>query len=164
MPRGGRRSTSFTSETAHTKTTWAPGTDIPKGRGFGNSGNPNPTPRLENLGRPKGVRNKTAIGATTVEKMELRPDERPLAFFLRMMKGDPFQVREMGPEGKLIEKTIHPTFADMKWGAAMAAPYMHPKLANIEHSGNVTTRHEDFIDKLAQEDNGTVIEHEPTQH
>jgi hypothetical protein len=30
---------------------------------------------------------------------------------------------------------------DRMWAAEKAAPYVHPKLASIEHSGEITTRH-----------------------
>lgn len=33
--------------------------------------------------------------------------------------------------------------------AKAAAPYIHPRLAAVEHSGDVTLRHEDALDDLA---------------
>lgn len=38
--------------------------------------------------------------------------------------------------------------ADKKWAAEKAAPYMHPRLAAVEHSGDVTVRHEDALNEL----------------
>lgn len=35
-----------------------------------------------------------------------------------------------------------------RWAASAAAPYMHPKLASVEHGGEVTLRHEDALDQL----------------
>jgi hypothetical protein len=38
---------------------------------------------------------------------------------------------------------------DVRLDAAhKAAPYVHPKLANIEHSGDLTVRHEDRLAEL----------------
>jgi hypothetical protein len=38
------------------------------------------------------------------------------------------------------------------WAAEKAAPYVHPKLAAIEHSGNVTVSHEAALDELDNDD------------
>lgn len=38
--------------------------------------------------------------------------------------------------------------ADRMWAAEKAAPYVHPKLAAIEHSGGMTFSHEDALDEL----------------
>ena len=46
---------------------------------------------------------------------------------------------------------VRDTEADEKRRDAMAsaaAPYVHPKLAAVEHSGDVTVRHEDAIEDL----------------
>lgn len=37
---------------------------------------------------------------------------------------------------------------DKKWAAAQAAPYVHPKLAAVEHSGELTLNHETALDEL----------------
>lgn len=34
------------------------------------------------------------------------------------------------------------------WAAEKAAPYMHPRLAAIDHSGDMTVRHEDVLAEL----------------
>lgn len=38
--------------------------------------------------------------------------------------------------------------ADRMWAAEKAAPYVHPKLAAVEHSGGLTFTHEDALDEL----------------
>lgn len=139
--------------------------------------NPNPSPatrfKEDNAGRPEGSRNKLSLGKSVAHKEGLTKDEVPLAFFLKMQSGKPFQIRvrrpgrdRENPRDKIALVWYYPSIEDMKWGAAMAAPYMHPKLANIEHSGNVSVKHEDFIDKLINEDDGnvTTIEHDPVRN
>lgn len=37
---------------------------------------------------------------------------------------------------------------DRQWAAEKAAPYVHPRLAAIEHSGGMTLTHEDALDEL----------------
>jgi hypothetical protein len=37
---------------------------------------------------------------------------------------------------------------DRKWAAQQAAPFVHPKLAAVEHSGGLTFSHEDALDEL----------------
>lgn len=125
----------------------------------GNRGNPSPPATTQfgknNPGRPAGSKSRTTLGKEFVAKEGTTAEERPLAFFLNMQHGQPFQFLEWdAAKGAAVEKTYYPTVADMKWGAAMAAPYMHPKLANIEHTGNVNVVHEDFVEKLLNEENG----------
>lgn len=38
--------------------------------------------------------------------------------------------------------------ADRMWAAEKAAPYVHPKLAAVEHSGGMTFTHEEALDEL----------------
>jgi hypothetical protein len=38
--------------------------------------------------------------------------------------------------------------------AKAAAPYLHARLAAVEHSGNMTVRHEDALDELDDEGTG----------
>ena len=38
--------------------------------------------------------------------------------------------------------------AERKWAAEKAAPYLHPRLASVEHGGAVTLRHEDALEAL----------------
>lgn len=37
---------------------------------------------------------------------------------------------------------------DRMWAAEKAAPFVHPKLAAVEHSGGMTFTHEDALDEL----------------
>lgn len=162
MARGGRRSTTFKpgDPRARTSSTWTAGVD--NGGTIGNRGNPDPPNKFGkgNPGRPKGCKNRTQIGAEFVAKEGLTDKERPLSFFVAMMKGEPFKVRKVNPaDGKIMETEYFPTLEDMKWGAAMAAPYMHPKLANIQHSGDVTLTHENFLDQLDEDDAGDSVRH-----
>ena len=39
--------------------------------------------------------------------------------------------------------------AERKWAAEKAAPYLHPRLQTIEHSGTAQLRHEDALEDLA---------------
>lgn len=145
---------------AKTPTTWKPG--VNNGGAVGNRGNANPPNQFGagNPGRPKGCKNRTDIGKAYMAESHASDELKPLEFFMRMANGKPFKVRKINPaDGKAIEVEYLPTFEDMKWGAAMAAPYMHPKLANIQHTGDVTVTHESFLDQLAQEDGGDTIRH-----
>jgi hypothetical protein len=45
------------------------------------------------------------------------------------------------------------TPANRMWAAEKAAPFVHPKLAAVEHSGGMTFTHEDALDEL--DDKGT---------
>lgn len=40
---------------------------------------------------------------------------------------------------------------DRQWAAEKAAPYVHPRLAAVEHSGNMTFTHEDALAELDDE-------------
>jgi len=147
---GGKTKTSFTSQ------------NNPGGK-LGNRGNPNPEGNKFGKGNAGGVPgrvNKRTIGNEFVAKEGLTEKERPLAFFIAMMIGKPFIVKKLNPaDGSMLETTYHPTIDDMKWGAAMAAPYMHPKLANIQHTGNVTHTHEDWLERMLAEDGGDTVRH-----
>lgn len=75
-------------------------------------------------GRPKGSPNKAtqarqaAIAASGVT---------PLEFMLNIMRGE-------APEGADVAQRI--AWESMRFEAAKAAaPYVHPKLANVEHTG-----------------------------
>lgn len=75
-------------------------------------------------GRRKGVKNKASVER---EKAVAESGLTPLEFMLSIMRGVP-------PEGSGAAEQI--AFAGMRFEAAKAAaPYVHPKLANIEHSG-----------------------------
>lgn len=134
--------------------------------------NPNPSPETRfgegNAGRPAGSLNvyskKRAEAAARMAG--LNAEQFPLHMMLKVMNGEPFPyyVRIPGDQrkNKRVVRWYYPTPEDMLRAARDAAPYMHPKLANIEHSGNVAVKHEDFIDRLIAEENGAnTIEHEP---
>ncbi|HEY9539844.1 MAG TPA: hypothetical protein VIS03_19780 [Kiloniellaceae bacterium] len=38
--------------------------------------------------------------------------------------------------------------AERKWAAEKAAPYLHPRLQTVEHSGSAMLRHEDALEAL----------------
>lgn len=75
-------------------------------------------------GRRKGVRNKASVER---EKAVAESGLTPLDFMLNIMRGSP-------PEGAGPAEQI--AFSTLRFEAAKAAaPYVHPKLANIEHTG-----------------------------
>ncbi len=88
----------------------------------GKPGRPKGVPKTG--GRAKGVRNK----ASAAREAEIAASGiTPLEFMLNIMRGQ-------CPEGAEPAEQI--AFASMRFEAAKAAaPYVHPKLANIEHSG-----------------------------
>ncbi len=43
------------------------------------------------------------------------------------------------------------TPANRQWAAEKAAPFVHPKLAAVEHSGGMTFTHEEALDELDPE-------------
>jgi hypothetical protein len=81
----------------------------------------------EGAGRPKGARDKLDREAAEIAATE---GIMPKDFLLGIVRDDtqPLDVR--------IE------------AAKAAAPYYHARLAAIEHSGEITTRHEDALDAL----------------
>lgn len=75
-------------------------------------------------GRQRGVKNKASVER---EKAVAASGITPLEFMLNIMRGKP-------PEGLGPVELL--AFTGMRFEAAKAAaPYVHPKLANIEHSG-----------------------------
>ena len=78
-------------------------------------------------GRPKG-----SLDRRTREIAERAAQEgvTPLEYMLKILR-DPDSSRE-----------------DKMWAAEKAAPYCHPKLASVEHAGDVTFRHEDALKEL----------------
>lgn len=73
-------------------------------------------------GRQKGVRNKTTLlrekhVAEAIEHIKDGGDQ-PLTYLLKVMRG------EVAPDKDKLQ------------AAVAAAPYIHPRLAAIEHSGN----------------------------
>jgi hypothetical protein len=78
-------------------------------------------------GRPKGSANKaTAAKAAEIAASGLTP----LDFMLSIL-------RDKGSE-----------LAARFEAAKAAAPYVHPRLAAVEHSGDMTLHHEDALDEL----------------
>jgi hypothetical protein len=78
-------------------------------------------------GRPKGSPNKATV-ARQIEVAE--SGETPLAFLLRTMRD------EQADEAKRLD------------AAKAAAPYVHPRLAAVELSGDMTMHHEDALREL----------------
>lgn len=93
-------------------------------------------------GRPKGTPNKRT---RALQLRVAQSGEMPVEIMLKFARGQPVTYRD--DKGK--RRTYYPSIADIQWGAERAAPYLHARLAAIEHKGDVTHRHEDFIDKLA---------------
>lgn len=78
-------------------------------------------------GRQKGTPNKAnAARQAAVEATGLTPLDYMLA--------------------TLRDETAEPDAR--KWAAQNAAPYIHPRLAAVEHSGAMTLRHEDALGEL----------------
>ena len=81
-------------------------------------------------GRPKGVKNKRTIAREQDLANTIAGGLTPLQFMLKQMRD------EENPMGLRME------------AAKNAAPYVHPKLAAIDHNVNITTAHEDALDEL----------------
>lgn len=81
--------------------------------------------KRQGAGRKKGIPNKrTQALQAAVEASGVTP----LDFMLGIMRGE-------APEGAQAAEQI--AFASLRFEAAKAAaPYVHPKLANIEHKGD----------------------------
>lgn len=78
-------------------------------------------------GRQKGTPNRaTAAKAKEVAESGLAP----LDYMLKILRDE------------------NETQENRMWAAEKAAPYVHPKLAAIEHSGAVTINHEAALDEL----------------
>lgn len=83
----------------------------------GKSGNKN--------GRPKRAKNK----ASAAREAQIKASGlTPLDFMIKCLHGKRIKVK--GSTGH-----FYPTFKDMKWAAAAAAPYVHPKLSAVAVSG-----------------------------
>ena len=81
-------------------------------------------------GRTKGTPNKaTAAKAAAVQASGLTP----LEYMLTVLRDE-----QASP-------------GDRQWAAEKAAPYVHPRLAAVEHSGNMTFTHEDALAELDDE-------------
>ena len=108
-------------------------------------------------GRPNGSKNKASAAR---EKKIAASGLTPLEFMLKCMRGE--KIRVEGSSGSKLPRSqgyMYPNFEDMKWGAAGAAPYVHPRLASVQHTGDEggPIRHEHgltpevmaLIDKIA---------------
>ena len=95
-------------------------------------------------GRPKGAKSKTPLER---EARLAASGMLPLDFFLAMMRDK---------EIRIGEETYQPTMADRQWGAEKAAPYIHPKLAAVKHSGGLAVRHENWVEQLQEPDDGSA--------
>jgi hypothetical protein len=104
-------------------------------------------------GRKPGSKNLRTLAREALLASEAAKGMTPLEFGLTILRGEAIPIQEIdGSTGEVVEKLYIPTFKDRQWAAEMTAPYMHPKLANIEHTGNVAVRHEDFIERLMKEE------------
>ena len=83
--------------------------------------------KREGAGRPVGAKTKrTREVAENAAHEGLTPVEYML-FVMRDQKADPSRRDAM---------------------ARAAAPYIHPRLSTVQHSGNVTKSHEEWVDEL----------------
>jgi hypothetical protein len=82
------------------------------------------------MGRPKGSLNKKTIEQVAAVEAT---GETPLEYMLRVMRD-----REQPKDRR----------DDM---AKAAAPYVHAKLAAVEHSGSVAMTHEDALEQLDEQ-------------
>lgn len=78
-------------------------------------------------GRPKGAPNKASVER---EKKVKASGLTPLDFLLSVLRD------ENVPREERVD------------AAHKAAPYVHPKLASVEHSGHVSFSHEDALGEL----------------
>lgn len=104
-------------------------------------------------GRKKGIRNRA-----TDEKARLSAEEKaallasgksPLEFLLEVMREEP-EPRGEDEDPEDYRARCARLKAERTDAAKAAAPYCHPKLAqlDVEHSGSVGVRHEDALAEL----------------
>ena len=79
-------------------------------------------------GRQKGTPNKV----TREVRERMMEGETPLDYMIRVMRDGTADV------------------ARRDWAAQAAAPYLHPRLASMEHNSTVTVSHEDRVKALAE--------------
>lgn len=89
-------------------------------------------------GRKKGVLTKRTQEITAAA---LKDGVTPLEYLLGVLRSD--------------ESTAKDRFA----AAVAAAPFVHPKLSSVEHSGEMKMSHEQAIDELEDGLNGAEHEH-----
>jgi hypothetical protein len=87
-------------------------------------------------GRKKGIPNKT----TNAQRAQIAASGlTPLEFLLAVMRGEPMVL--IGENGETVKddkgeaKLVFPRFDARLDAAKAAAPYVHPKLAQIAHTG-----------------------------
>lgn len=88
--------------------------------------------------RPGAGRKTGAATKRTREIADKAAEEgiTPLEFMLQIMRTEPEQ-----PDGEEFDWRLHQMRLEMRFEAAKAAaPYIHPRLAAVEHSGGVTLR------------------------
>lgn len=86
--------------------------------------------KREGAGRKQGVPNrKTAETVAAVEASGLTP----LDYMLSVLRDEAAEREQR------------------MWAAEKAAPFVHPRLAAIEHSGGMTFTHEDALDELDEQ-------------
>lgn len=123
------------------------------GKGSGRGG------RREGAGRKPGKANQKTrlVSERILEERMAAGKQQPLEVMLANME---FALNEAG---QLLEKIVNsPEGADIDTFKALmrfrsmaqecakdAAPYVHPKLASVEHSGSVTLTHEEALAQLA---------------
>lgn len=99
------------------------------------------------VGKKTGGRQKGSKNKTTREREEFareaaaaaqKAGETPLEYMLRVMRDD-----------------AAPT-ARRDAMAVAAAAYVHPRLATVEHSGEMTLNHEQALDELERKANGVA--------
>lgn len=90
------------------------------------------------IGRPPGARNKrTADAQALAEKLGINPFEILLRFAAGDWEGlgyDSPTITQVAAHGQVIEVPVIEPDTRRK-AASDAAPYLHPKLKNIEHTG-----------------------------
>lgn len=95
-------------------------------------------PKPKGSGRGKGTPNKR----TQAKQQAPARGETPLQFFEKMMAGEKFKLAN----GEWYE----PTVEDMRWAAAQAAPYRHPRLSAVRVSDSQGKSHEEWLKEIEE--------------
>lgn len=97
----------------------------------GTSGQKRKPPRTAGQGRPKGQVNKRTLARTDVAMRALNDGITPLEFLLARMRAPMPKREDFEDERAWIAKLIS-WDEDTKDAAKAAAPYVHPKLSNVD--------------------------------
>ena len=90
-------------------------------------------------GRKKGNSTRERVARAPAIKKLTDGKTTPLDYLVQVMRGDV-------------------TYDEQKFKAAVAAaPYMHPRLQAIEHSGEIVSKHEQAVDELERAAGITAI-------